>query len=99
MSWLFHKKPAMAARIPATFPAKMERRLHKLNGKCQTTNFDVHVQGHFIAPKGKVQFVVTDILVDGWDNMSIRDFWPEEIKNVEKYALDEVYPRIIGQKK
>ena len=41
-------------------------------------------------------FTVTSIHVDGMPDMDLSKFIPTEIETIKKYAVEEVYPRMLG---
>lgn len=78
-------------RMPSEFDVKIERRTHK-----DVVQFDAKVKGYFTGKSGKPEFITEIILINGLPDMNIRQFFPEEIKELKKYALSVELPKILG---
>jgi hypothetical protein len=90
---LFGSTPAPSLKLKSEFDVKIERKVN--NAPMQ---FDAHVKGHFVPKGGKAEFVADEICVIGLPSMNIRNFFPRELKEVEKYALSVEYPKKLGVK-
>ncbi len=78
--------------MPTEFKVKIER---------QTTysvvQFDGKVTGYFVARRGKPEFVTEEIEVEGLPGVNLRNFFPQELKEVKKYALSVELPKILAK--
>ena len=83
------------AKLPAKFRAKLERKI--AGGK--TVDFDCSVEGYFEGAGKKPKFIASKITVDGIPQMNIRNMYPGEIQSVNDYAINTIYPKMLGIKK
>jgi len=82
-------------------PTKFHREFEvKIERKTPTTvvQFDAKVTGYFFGKRGNTNFVAEGIYVYGMPTMNIRNFFPHELKEVNKYALSVEFPKLLGQK-
>ncbi|HMK37836.1 MAG TPA: hypothetical protein VK569_00755 [Bacteroidota bacterium] len=79
--------------LKSEFDVKIERRVNK-----QPVQFDARVKGHFVPKGGKAEFVADEIYVLGMPNVNLRNFFPRELKEVQRYALSVEYPKVLGKK-
>ena len=81
-------------RLTTRFRAKIERTL----ASGAVVVFDAIVAGYFTAHKGKPAFTTTAVVFDKIPKMNLRDMFPGELKSVETYAINVMYPKLIGVK-
>ncbi len=84
-------KPEM--QIKSEFNVKIERKVNNL-----PMHFDARVKGHFVPKGGKAEFVADEIYVDGMPNVNLRNLFPRDLKDVQKYALSVEYPKALSRK-
>ena len=84
-------KPQM--NIKSEFDVKIERKVNN-----RPMHFDARVKGHFVPKGGKAEFVTDEIYVNGMPNVNLRDLFPKELKEVQKYALSVEYPKALSRK-
>jgi hypothetical protein len=89
----FGKKES-AAKLPAQFTIPIERK--KADGSPLT--FDIKVSGFFEGAGGKPSFTVTAISANGIPNIDMKGFSPAELSQIEKYAVDIHYKKMLGMK-
>ena len=80
-------------KFPARFPVLLERKT--ATGPMQ---FKCHVTGGFVSKKGRPSFEIETITVDGIPNMNLASFYGTEVDEVTSYALNTVWPQLMGQK-
>jgi hypothetical protein len=87
------KKSDTGVKFPREFPVKIERKTPR-----STVQFDAVVKGYFVGRNGKPDFVANQITVWGIPEMNIRRFFPDELKEVTKFALSVEYPKLLNKK-
>lgn len=80
-------------KMQTEFKVKIERQT-----PTAVVQFDGKVAGHFIGKRGRPEFITEQIIVDGMPGMNLRDFFPQELKEVNKYALSVELPRMLARK-
>ena len=86
-------KKEPTATISTKFTAPIERK--RADGGI--LKFDVQVSGYFVGSGGKPAFTITSISANGIPNMDVSSFNPSEITEIEKYALNIQYKKLIGR--
>ena len=89
---LFGITPEPSMKLRSEFDVKIER---KVNDK--PVHFDARVRGHFVPKGGKAEFVADEIYVHGMPGVNLRDLFPRELKDVQKYALSVEYPKALAK--
>ena len=82
-----------AVRVPSEFDVKIARKV-----KDQVVHFDARVKGYFVPKGGKAEFIADEIIVRGMPGVNLRDQFPAELKEVQKYALSVEYPKALARK-
>ncbi len=90
---LFGSATVPVVKLKSEFDVKIERKVNKT-----PMQFDAHVKGHFVPKGGKTKFVADEICVIGMPDVNLREFFPRELKEVQKYALSVEYPKALRQK-
>jgi hypothetical protein len=90
---LFGSTPAPSLKLKSEFDVKIERKVNNA-----PMHFDAHVKGHFVPKGGKTEFVADEICVIGMPDVNLREFFPRELKEVQKYALSVEYPKALQRK-
>jgi hypothetical protein len=86
------KKDIPSAKLATRFCVKIER---TISGGAVVV-FDAIVAGYFTGKTGKPSFVTTSVVFDRMPKMNLRDMFPTELKSVETYAVNVMYPKLIG---
>ena len=84
-------EPSMKFR--SEFDVQIERQVNN-----RPVHFDARVKGHFVPKGGKAEFVAEEIYVNGMPGVNLRDLFPRELKEVQKYAMSVEYPKLLGIK-
>ena len=92
-SLFFGASPEPAMKLRSEFDVKIERKVNNT-----PIQFDARVKGHFVPKGGKADFVADEIYVHGMPTVNLRDLFPRELKEVQKYALSVEYPKALGKK-
>jgi hypothetical protein len=89
---LFGSTPEPSMKLKSEFDVRIER---KVNDK--PVHFNARVKGHFVPKGGKAEFVAEEIYVHGMPGVNLRDLFPRDLKDVQKYALSVEYPRALAR--
>ena len=92
-SLLFGITPEPLVKVKSEFDVKIERKVNKA-----VVNFDAHVKGHFIPKGGKAEFVAEEIYMQGMPGVNLREMFPRDLKDIQKYALSVEYPKALAKK-
>jgi hypothetical protein len=90
---IFGYTPEPSIKLRSEFDVKIERKVNKT-----PIHFDARVKGHFVPKGGKAEFIADEIYVHGMPNVNLRDLFPRELKEVQKYALSVEYPKALTKK-
>jgi len=90
---LFGLEPEPTVKVPSEFDVKIERKVRN-----EVVSFDARVKGYFVPKGGKAQFVADGIYVRGMPNVNLRNLFPADLKDVQKYALSVEYPKALARK-
>ena len=90
---IFGITPEPSMKLKSEFDVKIERKVNNM-----PIHFDARVKGHFVPRGGKAEFIAEEIYVKGMPNVNLRDLFPPELKDVQKYALSIEYPKALRMK-
>ncbi len=90
---IFGTPSGPSMKLKSEFDIKIERRVNNA-----PMHFDARVKGHFVPRGGKADFIADEIYVNGMPGVNLRDLFPKELKEVQKYALSVEYPKALGKK-
>jgi hypothetical protein len=90
---IFGYTPEPSIKLRSEFDVKIERKVNKM-----PVHFDARVKGHFVPKGGKAEFIADEIYVHGMPNVNLRNLFPQELKEVQKYALSVEYPKALTKK-
>lgn len=85
--------PEPSMKLKSEFDVKIERTVNN-----QPVQFDARVKGHFVPKNGKADFVADEIYVNGLPNMNLRNLFPRELKDVQRYALSVEFPKTLSKR-
>jgi hypothetical protein len=89
----FGYTPEPSITLKSEFDVKIERKVNNT-----PVHFDARVKGHFVPKGGKAEFIADEIYVLGLPNVNLRNLFPRELKEVQKYALSVQYPKALAKK-
>ena len=87
-------KKEPAGKIPTQFSFPIKRK--KADGSI--LQFDAMISGYFSGTGGKAAFTVTSVSANRIPNMDLKSFDSSEIAEIEKYAINVQYKKLIGQR-
>ncbi|HTS00411.1 MAG TPA: hypothetical protein VML00_11695 [Bacteroidota bacterium] len=90
---LFGVESDSGVRVSSEFDVKIERKV-----KDKVMRFDARVKGYFVPKGGKAEFIADEIYVRGMPNVNLRNQFPGELKDIQKYALSVEYPKALARK-
>ena len=85
--------PDPVVKVPSEFNVKIERKVQD-----RIMSFDARVKGYFVPKGGKAEFIADEITVNGMPKVNLRNQFPAELKDIQKYALSVEYPKALARK-
>jgi len=87
----FGKKQEFS-KLPTKFEMPLERRV----GDGRNIQFNIRVSGSFLGKGGKPTFSISAVEIDGAPNTDLSTFSSAEIAQIERYAIDVQYKKLLG---